>query len=98
MSYLEQAQQAVAALHSCTAQHLATIHVCEEEVGRRTWDGDVEIFQLHGFASADRSFVWSYSNEQRRGELDFISVPETSAITTPSSAVLAVLAWEKRVG
>ena len=97
MSYLKQAQQAIEGLHLCDARHIATVRVCEHNAGRKIWDGDVEVFQLQGFASADRSYVWGYSNEQRNGALDFISVPATPPITTPAAAVLAVLAWEEKV-
>ena len=95
VSYLEQARQALRGLHRCEVQHIETVHVCEDRVG--SWDGDVEVFQLQGFPLADRSYAWGYRNDKRNGELDFISVPETSMITTPSAAVLAVLTWEKRV-
>jgi hypothetical protein len=94
---LSEAKLAIERLHRCAAQHVETVRVREYCVGRKIWDADVEVFQLEGYAVADRSYVWGYQNEHRNGALDFISVPATASITTASAAVVAVLAWEEKI-
>jgi hypothetical protein len=97
INYLSQAKHAVERLHLCAANHVETVRVCEYSVGRKIWDADVEIFDLQGYAVAERSYVWGYQNEKRNGDLDFISVPATPSITNASAAVAAVLAWEEKL-
>lgn len=79
-------QKAVEKAAACPATHLETVAVVEGFGGQTVWQGEVEIFTLHGHTKAKRAYGWSDGeNEDAR----YTAVLEIPPVTSPNTAVRA---------
>ena len=75
-------------LHGCEYSHAATIPLTDQFQGRIRWQGQVEIFNLHGHPSANRCYAWAdVDNDPEQ----FVAVLEIPPIDSPRAAVRAAM-------
>ena len=79
-------QRVISELHSCTSQHLETVHVMETFLGRPLWEGDVEVFSIRDHARAQKCFAW-VKRIGKRKRVRFFAVLANSVVRTPLDAV-----------
>ena len=85
--YIAQVQVAVSQLHDCGATWRETVPVHEVFQGKTVWQGDVEVFDLHGHVKAKRAYGWSHpENADGTGER-FVAVLEIPPVNSPQTAV-----------
>jgi hypothetical protein len=85
--YLAQVQVAVSQLHNCGATYVKTVPVHEVLQGKTIWQGDVEVFDLHGHPKAKRAYAWSYSGGNKDERPQFVAVLEIPPVVSAQWAV-----------
>jgi hypothetical protein len=96
MDYFGELQAKIYLLHGCGARHRQTVPVKEIFEGKTVWDGEVEVFDLIGHATAKRCYAWGYANEKQPDKLDVVTVLEISPVVSPETAVKAAIASRVR--
>lgn len=86
---IEKLKDAVQVMHLCTASHVESVPVVEMFGKQTVWEGVVEVFKITGHAKARRCYAWSY---QDKGETQFVTALEIPPVTSPQTAVRAVIA------
>ena len=76
--------------HGVDATWIESVHVRAPLRGDHVWDGEVQVFELIGHATARRAYAWSYTTdgEWRR----FVSVLGVAPVVDAVTAVRAALA------
>ena len=74
--YLARVQVAVSQLHNCGAVWRETVPVHEIFQGQTVWQGDVEVFDLHGHAKSKRAYAWSHREGANDEGERFVTVLE----------------------
>jgi hypothetical protein len=83
--YLDRLQVTVSQLHNCGAVWRSTVPVHEVFRGKTVWQGEVEVFDLHGHPKAKRAYAWSHA-EGKDGER-FVAVLEIPPVDSAQKAV-----------
>ena len=86
-AYLAQVQVAVSRLHDCGATYVKTVPVHEVFLGETVWQGDVEVFDLHGHAKAKRAYAWSHLDGKNDERTRFVAVLEIPPVESALTAV-----------
>jgi hypothetical protein len=73
-------------LHCCEVEHLETVHVVENGLGRIIWEGDVEVFATRSTGRTRKCYAW-VRRVGRRRHVRFFAVLETTVIKTALDAV-----------
>ena len=94
--YLARVQVAVAQLHNCGATWRATMPVHEVFRGETVWQGDVEVFDLHGHAKAKRAYAWSHREGKNDEGERFVTVLEVPPVESPVTAVRASILADRQ--
>ena len=63
MNYIEELQDAIRRLHVAEATHVETVPIKEEFQGQTIWEGEVEVFDLHGHPQTHRVYAWAHDTE-----------------------------------
>jgi hypothetical protein len=92
--YIAQVQVAVSQLHNCGATWRETVLVQEVFQGKTIWQGDVEVFDLHGHPKAKRAYAWSHLDGPKDECTRFVAVLEIPPVTSPETAVKVAIAAE----
>ena len=85
--YLAQVQVAVSQLHNCGATWRETVPVHEIFRGETVWQGDVEVFDLHGHPKAKRCYAWSHLDGPNDERTRFVAVLEIPPVESAETAV-----------
>jgi len=85
--YLAKVQVAVSQMHNCGAMYRETVPVCEVYNGDTVWQGNVEVFDLHGHPEAKRAYAWSHLEDDKEKSVRFVSVLEIPPVNSPRTAV-----------
>jgi len=84
-------QDAIRHLHGCEATWLESVPVTETFGSETVWEGEVQVFELHGHANAERAYAWSYATDGPRRR--FVAVlgvgPVRDAVTAVRAAIVA---------
>lgn len=80
--------------HGAAATHIGSVHIVETFRGETAWEGDVELFELAGHPKATHGYAWSHETDT--GGRKYIAVLRVPPITSPETAVKAVIANEAR--
>ena len=91
--YIAELQAAILNVHGATSTHVETVPVVEEFQGETVWQGDVEVFDIHGHPKAKRCYGWGYSTDDDRGRR-YVAVLEMPPVTSPQTAVQAAILSE----
>ena len=65
-------------LHKCTAVHHQTVPVHLRHHLKTLWEGDVEVYALHGHPEASRAYAWNHKqswNDQRERFVVVLGIP-----------------------
>ena len=89
--YHQALRKAIWNMHGSDAVHVESVPVKETANGQVIWEGAVEVFDLVGHAKAKRSYAWGFPNERGREPLNIFAVLGLGQITSPQSAVRAVV-------
>ena len=87
--YIERLQQVIFHLHKVDSEWIESKHVHEVFGGKRLWEGDVEVFVLHGHLEAKRCYGWTYGDPE-----EFIIILELPPVTDAQSAVKVGVAYQ----
>lgn len=93
--YRAELKKAIAAMHGATPLWLATVPVKEVFRGQTAWEGEVEVFSLHGHAKASQCFAWGVRRSDDKG-WDVTAVLAIPPVVTPELAVKAAIAARAR--
>ena len=85
--YLARVQVAVSQLHNCDATYVRTVPVHEVFRGETVWEGDVEVFDLHGHPNAKRAYAWSHLDGANDERTRFVTVLEIPPVVSAETAV-----------
>ena len=85
--YLYRLQVAVQELHQCGAVHYQTVPVHEVFQGKTVWEGEVEVFDLHGHPKAKRAYAWSHREGPNDEGERFVAVLEIPPVDSALRAV-----------
>jgi hypothetical protein len=85
--YIAQVQVAGTQLHNCGAVWRATVPVHEVFQGKTVWQGDVEVFDLHGHPKAKRAYAWSHLDGSKDERTRFVAVLEIPPVESAETAV-----------
>ena len=80
-------QVAVQQLHNCGAVWRETVLVHEVFRGKTVWQGDVEVFDLHGHPKAKRCYAWSHLDGPNDERTRFVAVLEIPPVESAETAV-----------
>ena len=94
MDYIEELQSAITRLHGCQSAYLETVPVSEVFQGEIVWQGDVEVFEIHGHPTAKRCYAWSHDTDKTGKR--FVAVLELPPVDSAQSAVKAAIVEEYR--
>jgi hypothetical protein len=87
LDFLAQGQAAVSQLHNCGAVWCESVPVHEIFQGQTVWQGEVEVFDLHGYPKAKRAFGWSHPEHSDGTGERFVAVLEIPPVDSPQTAV-----------
>jgi hypothetical protein len=96
--YLARLQVAVSQLHNCGAVHRETVLVHEVFQGKTVWEGEVEVFDLHGHPKAKRCYAWSHLDKPDDSEERFVAVLEMPPVDSALKAVQVQIVKDIREG
>jgi len=85
--YLAKVQVAVSQLHNCGTVWRETVPVHEVFRGKTVWQGDVEVFDLHGHPKAKRAYAWAHLDGPNDERTRFVAVLEIPPVVSAETAV-----------
>ena len=91
MSYIEDLREVIRRLHGVEATYLESVPVKEEFAGTPVWEGNVEVFEIHGHPKASRIYAWAHdTNTPKKPRYVTVLhiVPVTSAIEAVRAATI----------
>ena len=91
-------QVAVSQLHNCGAVWRETVPVHEVFNGETVWQGDVEVFDLHGHAKAKRAYAWSHREGKNDKGERFVAVLEIPPVESALTAVRVQIVKDIKTG
>jgi hypothetical protein len=92
-SDIQELKKTIYRLHNAEATHIETVHVKESFDGKIVWEGDVEVFDLHGHSKAKRAYAWIHGLDDTKAKrhVTILAIPP---ITSPEAAVKAVITYD----
>ena len=94
-SYIVELKDTIERLHGGKASHLETVPVTESFEGKTVWQGDVEVFALENHPQATRAYAWTHGLDDSKAKRH-VAVLHLHPVTSPESAVKAVIVYEYR--
>ena len=76
--------------YGCPSTHVETIPLTEQFQGKILWQGEVEMFALHGHPQARRCYVWADWDDNNSEH--YTAVLEVPPVDSPRNAVRAAIA------
>jgi hypothetical protein len=96
--YIARLQVAIMQLHGCSAVWRASVPVHEVFRGQTVWQGEVEVFDLHGHPKAKRAYGWSHPDGPDNQTERFVAVLEMPPVDSLQTAVKVAIANDVRSG
>lgn len=81
-------------MHGVESTWVESVAVTEMFHGKTVWDGEVQVFDLVGHATAPRAYAWSYATTGTKRQ--FVAVLHAGPVVSPISAVRASIAASAR--
>ena len=94
--YIARLQITVSQLHNCGAVWSETVPVHEIFQGQTVWQGDVEVFDLHGHAKAKRAYAWAHLDGKQDERTRYVAVLEIPPVDSALTAVRVSVVKEIR--
>jgi hypothetical protein len=95
VSYIEDLREAIRRVHGVEATFLESVPVKEEFSGTPVWEGNVEVFEIHGHPRASRVYAWAHSTDTPK-KPRYVTVLHTGPVTSAVEAVQATILQEFR--
>ena len=92
--YIEELKAVILNLHGAQAKHVETVPVIEEFQGETIWQGEVEVFELHGHPKAKRAYAWGHESGDNDQGRRYVAVLELPPVNSPQTAVKAGIMQE----
>jgi hypothetical protein len=92
--YLDDLKDVIRRLHGVESSHLETVPVKEAFQGKTVWDGDVEVFALHGHPKTNRVYAWSHETDDPANPKRHVTVLHIPPVVSPVLAVRAAIVQE----
>ncbi len=96
MTYLEELRDVIRHLHGADATHVETVPVTEVFKGKTVWEGDVEVFELHGHPTASKVYAWTHDTDDAEKPRRHVTVLHSHPIASARQAVQAAVVQELR--
>lgn len=96
MTYLDELRDVIKRLHGSDASHVETVPVKEVFQGRTVWEGEVEVFDLHGHSESSRVYAWTHETEDADNLKRHVTVLHIPPVVSPETAVRAAIIQEYR--
>ncbi len=96
MTYLDELRDVIKRLHGSDASHVETVPVKEVFQGQTVWEGEVEVFDLHGHSEASRVYAWAHETEDADRPKRHVTVLHIPPVVSPQAAVRAAIIQEYR--
>lgn len=87
--FLEQLQAAVSLSHNCPATHSKTVSVHETFRGETVWEGDVEVYDLHGHPKASTAYAWIHREGDHDQRTSFVTILGIPPVVSAETAIRA---------
>jgi hypothetical protein len=94
VTYIEELRDVIRRLHGVESSHLETVPVKEAFQGKTVWDGDVEVFALHGHPKTNRVYAWSHETDDPANPKRHVTVLHIPPVVSPVLAVRAAIVQE----
>ena len=91
---IEALKEAIRNLHNCDSTWIESVPVKETFEGQTVWEGEVQVFDLHGHPSASRCYAWSHATEGSKRR--FIAVLHEGPVDSAQKAVKAAIVSEHK--
>lgn len=88
--YQEDIRDAFRRMYSLDCTYLETVPVKEVFQGRTVWEGEVEVFAVHGHPKAVKAYGWSF--EDGENGTRYVCVLEVPPVNSAASAVRVAIA------
>jgi hypothetical protein len=82
-------QRAIRDLHGLDSEHVESVPVHEIFQGETVWEGEVEVFRVHGHPEAQRAYAWTYQDDD--GTPHHVAVLGVPPINSAQDAVKAAV-------
>jgi hypothetical protein len=94
VTYIEELRSVIRRLHGVESSHVETVPVKETFQGKTVWDGDVEVFALHGHPKTNRVYAWSHETDDPANPKRHVTVLHIPPVVSPVLAVRAAIVQE----
>jgi hypothetical protein len=94
--YLDELRDVIRRLHGVESSHIETVSVKEVFGGQTVWDGNVEVFKLHGHPKANRVYAWAHETDDPLHPKRHVTILHIPPITSAVMAVKAAIVEEFR--
>jgi hypothetical protein len=94
VTYIEELRSVIRRLHGVESSHVETVPVKETFQGKTVWDGDVEVFALHGHPKTNRAYAWSHETDDPANPKRHVTVLHIPPVVSPVLAVRAAIVQE----
>lgn len=96
--YIKELRDAIRRLHGVESSHVESVPVKEVFRGETVWEGNVEVFKLHGHPKAPRVYAWSHDTDDPKQPRKHVTVLHIPPVLSAAMAVRAAIAQEFRDG
>ncbi len=96
MSYLQELMEVIFKVHGVKATHLESVPVKETFQGQTVWEGNVEIFHIHGHGKTDKIYAWTHETDDPIKPKRHVTVLHIPPVESPQAAVKAAIIQEYR--
>ena len=94
MSYIQELEGVIRALHKAEPKHVKSVPVKETFQGKTVWDGIVEVFDLRGHPKAKKVYGWRHETTSKNPR--YVTVLHIPPVVSPVTAVKAAIVQEFR--
>lgn len=94
MDYIAELQAALLNLHGVSSTYVESVPVVEEFHGETIWQGEVEVFDIHGHPKAKRAYAWGHATGEEDQARNYVTVLELPPVNSPQTAVKVAIAAE----
>ncbi len=96
--YISELRDVIRRLHGVESSHVESVPVKEVFRGETVWEGNVEVFKLHGHPKASRVYAWSHDTDDPDHPRKHVTVLHIPPILSAAMAVRAAIAQEFKSG
>lgn len=96
MTYIEELREVIQKLHGVKSTHRQSVPVKEVFNGKTVWEGIVEVFDLHGHATANTAYAWAHETGNPKSPKRHVTVLHVPPAISPETAVRAAIVQEFR--